>query len=102
MSNIKNIFLAIFISAWFNSVGQQNKPAGLLCELLTHPELSAITSHSPEFGWIVNAGLPGDYQTAYQIFVAPSPFLLSSASPELWDSGKVLSTQNKYRFSPMS
>jgi hypothetical protein len=94
MSKIKNVFLTMIICTSVNCFGQKNNPTGLLCELLAHPELSVITSRTPEFGWIVNSALPGDYQTAYQILVASSPFLLTSDNPELWDSGKVLSNQS--------
>jgi alpha-L-rhamnosidase len=94
MSKIKNVFLAIAFCTSVNCFGQKYNPTGLLCELLSHPDLSVITSRTPEFSWIVNSELPGDYQMAYQIMVAPSPFLLTSDNPELWDSGKVLSNQS--------
>ena len=48
-------------------------PSGLLCDLLSHPELSKITNPMPAFGWIVNSDKTGDLQVAYQIMVASSP-----------------------------
>ncbi len=71
----------------------QNKtaPDGLLTNLLSKPELSALTTAEPKFSWIVPDLEDNDYQTAYQIFVASSPELLDKNQPDLWNSGKVMS-----------
>ena len=65
-----NLKQLVFLSLSFfalNCFGQQNAPTGLLCDLLPHPELAVITNKTPDFGWIVNAGVKDDYQTAYQV-----------------------------------
>ena len=63
---MKYIVLAIFFSITVLSdiSAQKFAPTGLLCELLSHPELSLITDPTPDFGWIVNSDKPGDFQVA--------------------------------------
>ncbi len=68
--NIKINFktLIIFFLIISGQLYAQEKPTGLLCNLLTRPELTLITTPQPQFGWIVNS----EIQTAYQILVASS------------------------------
>jgi len=87
------IFLLLSIVS-LNSFAQKDTPTGLLCDLLPHPELAMITNKTPDFGWIVNAGIKNDYQTAYQVQVATNAVLLQQNHPDLWDSGKVNSSQS--------
>lgn len=80
-------------------------PSGLLCGLLSHPELSFITDATPDFGWIVNSNHSGDFQSAYTIMVASSTELLKKETPDLWNTGKVLCGQSiniKYAGKPLS
>ncbi len=69
-------------------------PIGLMCELLTHPELTVITSPRPSFGWVVNDGRQGAVQTAYRIMVTSSEDTLTKGQADLWDSGKVMSGES--------
>ena len=94
MNSYKPILLVLFSLLTLNTFGQQNAPTGLLCNLLSHPESAVITNKTPNFGWIVNAGVKEDYQTAYQIEVASSPSLLQAANPDLWNTGKIISSQS--------
>jgi alpha-L-rhamnosidase len=80
-------------------------PSGLMCELLSHPELSLITNPAPEFSWIVNSDKPGDFQAAYKIMVASSPELLKNETPDMWNTGNVSSGQSlniRYAGKPLS
>ncbi len=88
---MKYIVLAIFIyiSVLSNTSAQKLAPSGLLCELLTHPELSLITVPTPDFGWIVNSDKSGDFQVAYEIMVASSVEQLINETPDMWNSGIV-------------
>jgi hypothetical protein len=70
----------------------QEPPTGLLCNLLTRPELTQITTPHPQFGWIVHS----EMQTAYRILVASSPQKLETNSADLWDSGKIISSQSQH------
>src|SRR5680860_1279334 len=92
--NYSRILISLIFFVTSISNGQIKKPSGLLCELLPHPELSVITTKKPDFGWIVNSDINGDYQTAYQIQVATAPGLLKGNNADLWDSGKILSEES--------
>ncbi|GHT47146.1 hypothetical protein AGMMS49965_25070 [Bacteroidia bacterium] len=67
-----------------------DSPTGLLCNLLSHPELSVITDRNPSFGWIV----PADGQTAYRIIVSSNKAAAQRLDGDVWDSGKVKSSQS--------
>ena len=83
------IILLLVIST---NLSAQVKPTGLLCNLLTRPELTHLTTHQPQFGWIVNSEL----QTAYQILVASSIEKLEQNEGDLWDSRKQISKQSQH------
>lgn len=59
----------------------------LLCEYSENP--INIDIEKPRFSWVVSSLERGQYQSAYQIFVAEEKRLLGDES--LWDSGKVIS-----------
>ncbi len=94
MKKLKIIVFGLLILLVPNSYAQKNAPTGLLCNLLSHPEWSAITHRIPDFGWVVNPGVKADYQTAYEIQVATSSELLQEGHPDLWSSGKIQSHQS--------
>jgi hypothetical protein len=64
-------------------------PTGLLCDLLEHPELTVLTTATPQFGWIYNPSLRNDSQTGYRIIVASSQTLANQGQGDVWDSGLV-------------
>lgn len=72
----------------------KDAPSGLLCNLLTEPEKCIITEPRPDFGWVVNSTMQDDIQTSYRIIVASSRQLLEKQKPDMWDSGKVVSSQS--------
>src|ERR1700761_2583028 len=94
MKHFKPILFTCFLLIPFSIFAQNNVPTGLLCDLLSHPESAVITHKNPDFGWIVNAGVKDDYQTAYQIQVASSLDLLQGGHADFWDSGKITSSQS--------
>jgi alpha-L-rhamnosidase len=94
MKKLKIIVFGLLVLLAPNSYAQKNAPTGLLCNLLAHPECSAITHRIPDFGWVVNPGVKADYQTAYEIQVATSSELLQEGHPDLWSSGKIQSRQS--------
>ncbi len=69
-------------------------PTGLLCQLMSTPEKSLIHTAQPQFGWVVNDSMPDASQSAYQILVASEPESLARGSGNMWDSGKVASSQS--------
>ena len=62
------------------------------CEYMTNP--LGLESLSPRFSWELQHDERGQQQSAYQVLVAGSPELLNSDQGDIWDSGKVDSTQS--------
>ena len=69
-------------------------PAGLLCELMENAESTFIRRKYPRFGWIVKDDAPNTMQTAYQVLVASSMEILARDEGDVWDSGKVESSES--------
>jgi len=65
-------------------------PFGLLCDLLSNPELTFISNATPDFGWIV----PVNIQKSYQILVASSKSLIGENKGDFWNSEKIDSRQS--------
>ena len=65
---------------------------GLTCEHLANP--IGIGNTAPRLSWKLRSSLNGEVQTAWQIRAASSLDGLTTASPDLWDSGKVISDQS--------
>jgi hypothetical protein len=89
---IKLKTLIIFFLIIANNLSAEEKPTGLLCNLLSRPELTQITTAQPQFGWIVNS----EKQTAYRILVSGSPKKLEQNIGDLWDSGKQISRVSQH------
>ena len=76
------------------------QPTGLICDLLTRPEMTRITNPNPVFGWIVQARS----QSAYRILLSSSEVDLGRDCGNLWDSQKQTSSQSQnvpYRGTPL-
>jgi alpha-L-rhamnosidase len=63
----------------------------LRCEYLVDP--LGLGETAPRLSWIVESGERGQQQTAYRIMVASSKALLDYERGDLWDSGKVGSSE---------
>ncbi|MGI6543137.1 MAG: family 78 glycoside hydrolase catalytic domain [Limnochordia bacterium] len=70
------------------------RPTELRCEYMQNP--LGIDEPQPRLEWLVNAGpnARGVKQTAYQILVASAGELLEKDEADVWDSGKVDSSQS--------
>jgi alpha-L-rhamnosidase len=68
--------------------------SGLQCEYLTDPV--GIDTPAPRFTWrtVDTTNLRGQRQTGYQVLVASSPALLDDGKGDIWDSGRVNSSQS--------
>ncbi len=64
-------------------------PTGLLCDLLARPELTAIATPQPTFGW----SLQGEAQTACQVIVARDARRLDRGEGDTWNSGQLARTE---------
>jgi hypothetical protein len=65
-----------------------------MCELMALPELARITDRRPEFGWIGSPAADRSGQTAYQLLVTSSREQIARDAADMWDSGKVTSTES--------
>ncbi len=84
----------LFFLAGCQPFHNDTAPAGLMTDLLLHPEEAVITNPSPKFSWIVNGPDNGVMQTAYQILVASDLKFIEDGNPDVWDSGKVDSDES--------
>jgi alpha-L-rhamnosidase len=74
----------------------------LLCEYQENP--LGIDIPQPKLGWQLLSDHPNQKQRAYQILVASVPGLLQAGKGDLWDSGRVRSTESvhvKYAGAPL-
>jgi alpha-L-rhamnosidase len=69
----------------------QLEPVALRCEYRVNP--LGLDEVQPRLTWRVASGERGQKQTAYQILVASSAATLKQNTGDLWDSGKVASSQ---------
>jgi len=100
------IFMFIFTCPGFtrnSSSTDEIKPVRLRCESKDNP--LGIDSGNPRLSWnLISQSKKGKYQTAYQIIVASDMEILSLNKGDLWDSGKILSSQSveiKYSGKPL-
>lgn len=63
----------------------------LTCEWLQAPQ--GVTTPTPRLSWKINASTRSFRQAAYQILVATTEENLTEASADLWDSGRVASSE---------
>ncbi|MBN1349412.1 family 78 glycoside hydrolase catalytic domain [candidate division KSB1 bacterium] len=66
----------------------------LQCEYRINP--TGVDIEIPHLSWILESALRGQKQTAYQILVASDPELLATGNADLWDSGKIESSQSSH------
>lgn len=66
------------------------RPSNLRVEYLFEP--LSVDTVEPRLSWIIESGVRGTKQTAYQIIVSGSPANLAAGKGDLWDTGKVVSS----------
>jgi alpha-L-rhamnosidase len=71
--------------------GGSIRPVRLTTEHLVDP--LGIDVAAPRFGWQLHAKGTDRAQSAYQILVATTPARLTQGRPDVWDSGRVTSSQ---------
>lgn len=64
----------------------------LRCEYLVNP--LGLQESKPRLSWTLTSKLRADSQTAYQILVASTPELLAKDEGDVWDSGKIDSSDS--------
>jgi alpha-L-rhamnosidase len=83
------IFILIPLTAEYSIC----KPVNLRVNYSVKP--ICVDNRAPFFSWQIDDAGMGAKQTAWQIIVATSPELLKEGKPDIWDSGKHLSSKNK-------
>lgn len=97
MKRIACVFLtslllaAALTTAFAQPGGKRITAVALRCEYLVAP--LAIDRREPRLGWRIESPARGARQTAYQIIVASSAASLAAGKGDLWDTGKVASSQ---------
>ena len=98
LSRAKMAFLSVIIA--FGSFNVYSYPANspsqykfekLLVEYAQNP--NNIDEMHPRFSWIISSDKRNQIQTAYRILVASSPAKLKVPKPDLWDSGRIKSSE---------
>ncbi len=87
--------IVLILPLGFAAMGATLSVDDLRCEYLVNP--LGIDARAPRLSWKLVAVRPesrGLTQSAYQILVAPSEALLREDKADLWDSGKVASSQS--------
>ena len=69
-------------------------PVDLAVDLTTRPGIVPVASERPSFSWKYALGDSGTVQCAYQIQVATATVKFRAGDPDLWDSGKVESSDS--------
>ncbi|MCC6697652.1 MAG: family 78 glycoside hydrolase catalytic domain [Candidatus Hydrogenedentes bacterium] len=67
------------------------QPASLRCEYLTDP--IGLDVAAPRLSWVLESAQRAQRQTAYQVIVSSSMDVLAADQGDLWDSGKLESSQ---------
>ena len=95
--NISVIILAILALASHVGMAGTLMPADLRCEYASQP--LGVAAPAPRLSWTLTARNNKDrglVQSAYRVLVASSAAKLGADSGDLWDSGKVNSSQSIY------
>lgn len=77
-------------------------PTNLMVDNLVEPY--AVDVGHPTFMWVMNSTVRGDCQTAYRIIVSSSKHNASRSIGDIWDSGKIGSSQEshiRYKGTPL-
>lgn len=73
-------------------LGAQLEVGALKCEYRANP--LGLDTPQPRLSWVLESNARGEGQTAYQILAATTPDKLSEGQTDLWDSGKVVSSDS--------
>jgi len=89
----RTIFLLVALHACaLSETAGAASVTGLHCEYQKEP--LGLDVGRPRLSWIMNSDRRGDFQSAYQVLVASTPEKLSLGQGDLWDSGRVESSDS--------
>lgn len=95
VKNIKCLLLLVLMLQPASVVWGQLQVGSLTCEHVSNPSVVDVTN--PRLSWIntaVKANVRGECQTAYRICVSSSKELLLKGKADVWDTGKVHSSDS--------
>lgn len=80
---------------WCDSEASSDQVGLLVTELRCERRLNpiAVDTLAPRLSWILTSNRRGEHQTAYRVLVSGSLEALAQDSGDLWDSGKVASSE---------
>jgi alpha-L-rhamnosidase len=94
-------FLFIILSRGYAIANGENIVLSTLrCEFRVYP--MGIDVLKPRLSWSLQSNIRGEKQTACQVLVASSPELLAKGKGDLWNSGKITSTENMQEYAGVS
>ncbi len=91
-----SFLLLVFVSKTSLAIDPSIHVVSLRCEYREDPE--GIDVLIPRLSWIMETALRADDQTAYRILIASTPDLLNKDKGDLWDSGKINSSENHLEY----
>ena len=93
MKKLISIFLTGTTGLFFCNVFANNtQPYDLRCEMQSNP--LGVENNKPALSWKLVSPVRNQFQTAYQVLVADSQEKLLTNTGNLWNSGKVKSSQS--------
>jgi alpha-L-rhamnosidase len=91
MINLRQLTCFICLAPFFAS-GAGLKVSDLKCNYQTNP--LGLDDPRPSLSWKLDSAERGQSQTAYQILAATTPAKLKDGATDIWDSGKITSTDS--------
>lgn len=92
MKNVKFISLVCLVMLLTSAIHAQVSTTQLRCEMLTNPQ--GIDVLQPRFSWQLQTDARNVKQEAFQIIVASSKEKLAKDQGDIWNSGRVASSQS--------
>ncbi len=86
------VFISITSCSGPTGSGKTGQPVNLKCEYSDNPV--GIDTRIPRFSWEITSTERGQYQKAYQLLVASNPILLQDNKGDIWNSGRIKSSEN--------
>jgi len=89
---MRKLLLCPLLFLWSVWAASSIMPLDLRCEYATNP--LGIETAAPRLSWRLHSSGRDEMQSAYQVLVASSPDKLVEGQADLWDSGKVPSSES--------
>jgi hypothetical protein len=83
---------ALILAFGASAAGGSLRVSGLRCEYRTDP--IGVDVARPRLNWVLDSARRGERQSAYQVLVASSEQSLAAGRGDLWDSGRVSSSDS--------